>query len=151
MSTPTFCCLVEGWYLFSDISSFFALCRTSSSEAQASQPVPGSSTTESSGSQEQSGVPEGLDPSFLAALPENIRAEVIADHLRMQRIQQRRQEQQNTETPGGLEVNAEFLAALPPAIQEEVVYIIMITLILVYKLKILLSPNYVGLPLKIEV
>ena len=75
----------------------------------------GSSSTETSG-----GVPEGLDPSFLAALPENIRAEVIADHLRMQRIQQRRQDQQSTETPGALEVNAEFLAALPPAIQEEV-------------------------------
>lgn len=56
----------------------------------------------------------------MAALPENIRQEVIADHLRMQRIQQRTREQQNAETPGGMEVNPEFLAALPPAIQEEV-------------------------------
>ena len=65
-------------------------------------------------------LPEGLDPSFLAALPENIRQEVIADHLRLQRIQQRTREQQNAVTPGGMEVNPEFLAALPPAIQEEV-------------------------------
>lgn len=74
------------------------------------------------------GVPEGLDPSFLAALPENIRAEVIADHLRMQRLQARTQEQQSGSVGtggepsgnGAMEVNAEFLAALPPAIQEEV-------------------------------
>ena len=66
------------------------------------------------------GVPDGLDPSFLAALPENIRQEVIADHLRLQRIQQRTREQQSAVTPGGMEVNPEFLAALPPNIQEEV-------------------------------
>ena len=66
------------------------------------------------------GVPEGLDPSFLAALPENIRQEVIADHLRLQRIQQRTREQQSAVPPGGMEVNPEFLAALPPNIQEEV-------------------------------
>ena len=65
-------------------------------------------------------VPDGLDPSFLAALPENIRQEVIADHLRLQRIQQRTHEQQSAVTPGGMEVNLEFIAALPPNIQEEV-------------------------------
>ena len=67
-------------------------------------------------------VPEGVDPSFLAALPENIRQEVIADQLRLQRIQQRAQQQQQqlAETPGVMEVNPEFLAALPPNIQEEV-------------------------------
>lgn len=27
-------------------------------------------------------IPEGIDPSFLAALPEEMRAEVIAEHLR---------------------------------------------------------------------
>jgi len=89
----------------------------------------GSTTPASSGSsqatpggsgQAESSIPEGLDPSFLAALPENIRAEVIADHLRMQRIQQRTREQQQNTPPGGMEVNAEFLAALPPNIQEEV-------------------------------
>lgn len=85
---------------------------------QPSQPVAGSSTTDANNA--DSGVPEGLDPSFLAALPENIRAEVIADHLRMQRIQQRSREQQQNQTAGGMEVNPEFLAALPPNIQEEV-------------------------------
>ena len=66
------------------------------------------------------GVPDGLDPSFLAALPENIRQEVIADHLGLQRILQRTREQQSAVTPGGMEVNPEILAALPPNIQEEV-------------------------------
>lgn len=28
------------------------------------------------------GVPEGVDPSFLAALPEDMRAEVVSEHLR---------------------------------------------------------------------
>lgn len=27
-------------------------------------------------------IPEGVDPSFLAALPEDMRAEVISEHLR---------------------------------------------------------------------
>jgi E3 ubiquitin-protein ligase HUWE1 len=67
-------------------------------------------------------LPEGVDPSFLAALPENIRQEVIAEQLRLQRIQARaqQQQQQSAETPGVMEVNPEFLAALPPNIQEEV-------------------------------
>ncbi|KAG8260860.1 E3 ubiquitin-protein ligase huwe1, variant 2 [Homalodisca vitripennis] len=71
-------------------------------------------------------IPEGVDPSFLAALPEDMRAEVLSEHLRLQRLQNR--VQQNTEessqfpqgTSSGMEVNADFLAALPPAIQEEV-------------------------------
>lgn len=62
-----------------------------------------------------------MDPSFLAALPENIRQEVISDQLRLQRIRQRAQEQQQeAQTLGVSEVNPEFLAALPPNIQEEV-------------------------------
>jgi len=62
-----------------------------------------------------------VDPSFLAALPENIRQEVISDQLRLQRIRQRAQEQQQeAATLGVSEVNPEFLAALPPNIQEEV-------------------------------
>lgn len=67
-------------------------------------------------------LPEGVDPSFLAALPENIRQEVIAEQMRLQRLQQRaqQQQQQSAETPGAMEVNPEFLAALPPNIQEEV-------------------------------
>ncbi|CAG5120620.1 unnamed protein product, partial [Candidula unifasciata] len=74
-------------------------------------------------------LPEGVDPSFLAALPEHIRQEVISEQLRLQRIRRRAQEQaqQNAsaseagvEGTRTMEVNPEFLAALPPAIQEEV-------------------------------
>ena len=66
-------------------------------------------------------LPDGVDPSFLAALPDNIRQEVIAEQLRLQRIQQRAQQQQaEAENLGLTEVNPEFLAALPPNIQEEV-------------------------------
>jgi len=64
-------------------------------------------------------IPEGVDPSFLAALPEDMRQEVISEHLRLQRLQNRVQ-QSSEEVAGGVEVNADFLAALPPAIQEEV-------------------------------
>ena len=62
-------------------------------------------------------LPEGVDPSFLAALPEDMRQEVIDEQRRLQTIRQRAA--QNTEA-GITEVNAEFLAALPPNIQEEV-------------------------------
>ena len=62
-------------------------------------------------------LPEGVDPSFLAALPEDMRQEVIEEQRRLQTIRQRAA--QNTES-GITEVNAEFLAALPPNIQEEV-------------------------------
>ncbi|XP_069142505.1 E3 ubiquitin-protein ligase HUWE1-like isoform X2 [Argopecten irradians] len=66
-------------------------------------------------------VPDGVDPSFLAALPDNIRQEVIAEQLRLQRIQQSAREQaQSASSSGTMEVNPEFLAALPPNIQEEV-------------------------------
>ena len=62
-------------------------------------------------------LPEGVDPSFLAALPEDMRQEVIDEQRRLQTIRQRAA--QNTEA-GVTEVNPEFLAALPPNIQEEV-------------------------------
>ncbi|XP_015788441.1 E3 ubiquitin-protein ligase HUWE1 isoform X3 [Tetranychus urticae] len=107
-----------------------------------SQPVGSSSASSNDNSVLQNllgdtELPEGVDPSFLAALPENIRQEVIAEQLRLQRLQQQR----NTATtatagqPSGSqpaaqpatgensalsEVNPEFLAALPPNIQEEV-------------------------------
>jgi len=68
-------------------------------------------------------LPEGVDPSFLAALPENIRQEVIMEQLRLQRIQQRAQQvQQEAQSLGVTEVNPDFLAALPPHIQEEVCF-----------------------------
>ncbi|XP_065351363.1 E3 ubiquitin-protein ligase HUWE1 isoform X4 [Cloeon dipterum] len=77
-------------------------------------------------------LPEGVDPSFLAALPEDMRQEVIAEQLRLQRLQRARAQAPEAasataaaaaasaaaEAP--LEVNPEFLAALPPNIQEEV-------------------------------
>ncbi len=62
-------------------------------------------------------LPEGVDPSFLAALPEDMRMEVIEEQRRLQSIRQRAA--QNVEA-GVTEVNPEFLAALPPNIQEEV-------------------------------
>ncbi|KAG8199864.1 hypothetical protein JTE90_015857 [Oedothorax gibbosus] len=68
-------------------------------------------------------IPEGVDPSFLAALPDNIRQEVIAEQLRLQRIRQRANAQGGEgedDESGFTEVNPEFLAALPLNIQEEV-------------------------------
>lgn len=83
-------------------------------------------------------IPEGVDPSFLAALPENIRLEVIAEQLRLQRLRQPPQTaaaESSTPTTTTTSANIgagpsseaeftavspEFLAALPPNIQEEV-------------------------------
>lgn len=66
-------------------------------------------------------IPEGVDPSFLAALPEDMRQEVIAEQLRLQRVRQRATENTRESNSGSVsEVNPEFLAALPPNIQEEV-------------------------------
>ena len=62
-------------------------------------------------------LPDGVDPSFLAALPEDMRQEVIEEQRRLQSIRQRAA--QNVEA-GVTEVNPEFLAALPPSIQEEI-------------------------------
>ncbi|XP_046484252.1 E3 ubiquitin-protein ligase HUWE1 isoform X1 [Neodiprion pinetum] len=70
--------------------------------------------------QQEQQLPDGVDPSFLAALPEDMREEVIAEQLRLQRIRQRAQATVVEEPTGPVEVNPEFLAALPPAIQEEV-------------------------------
>ena len=70
-------------------------------------------------------IPEGVDPSFLAALPTEMRIEVIQEHLRMQRIRQRAAHQNTAAAAAAaqdslIEVNPEFLAALPPNIQSEV-------------------------------
>lgn len=72
-------------------------------------------------------LPEGVDPSFLAALPEDIRREVLQNQLGIRPPSR----PPVTTTlaastgpvlggPGVTEVSPEFLAALPPAIQEEV-------------------------------
>ncbi|XP_028923932.1 E3 ubiquitin-protein ligase HUWE1 isoform X2 [Ornithorhynchus anatinus] len=70
-------------------------------------------------------LPEGVDPSFLAALPDDIRREVLQNQLG---IRPPARAAPTTPTPappvvgnpGVTEVSPEFLAALPPAIQEEV-------------------------------
>ncbi|XP_060516281.1 E3 ubiquitin-protein ligase HUWE1 isoform X2 [Cylas formicarius] len=73
-------------------------------------------------------IPEGVDPSFLEALPPEMRREVLEQHRILclqQRIAQRAAEhsvatEQQEETTTSNEVSPEFLAALPPALQEEV-------------------------------
>lgn len=84
-------------------------------------------------------IPEGIDPSYLAALPEDMRQEVISEQLRIQRLA--RQQATVASAPGGSstshqaidasfpvgpstassnEISPEFLAALPPDIRQEV-------------------------------
>merc|ERR1740123_2616638 len=65
-------------------------------------------------------IPEGVDPSFLAALPEDMRAEVIEEQRRLVRARQAPAPPPAAPTGQVQEVNPEFLAALPPNIQEEV-------------------------------
>ena len=69
-------------------------------------------------------IPEGVDPSFLAALPEDMRQEVIEEQRRLTRARQQPPPQPaaaaGTSSGAVQEVNPEFLAALPPNIQEEV-------------------------------
>nr|XP_049610449.1 E3 ubiquitin-protein ligase HUWE1 isoform X8 [Syngnathus scovelli] len=72
-------------------------------------------------------LPEGVDPSFLAALPEDIRREVLQNQLGIRppsRTAAATSLPSSTAPvltgPGVTEVSPEFLAALPPAIQEEV-------------------------------
>ncbi|XP_071960908.1 E3 ubiquitin-protein ligase HUWE1-like isoform X2 [Antedon mediterranea] len=76
------------------------------------------------------GLPEGVDPSFLAALPDNIRQEVLREHLGLRASQAAAATTTTTSTAAAASssstpststrVNPEFLAALPPHIQEEV-------------------------------
>uniref|UniRef100_A0A674D685 HECT, UBA and WWE domain containing E3 ubiquitin protein ligase 1 n=1 Tax=Salmo trutta TaxID=8032 RepID=A0A674D685_SALTR len=73
-------------------------------------------------------LPEGVDPSFLAALPEDIRREVLQNQLGIRPPARPPATATLPSTtvpvlgggPGVTEVSPEFLAALPPAIQEEV-------------------------------
>ncbi|XP_021962373.1 E3 ubiquitin-protein ligase HUWE1 isoform X3 [Folsomia candida] len=66
-------------------------------------------------------IPDGVDPSFLAALPEEMRQEVISEHLRLQRLRPARAAPADVvEVVPVTDVSPEFLAALPPSIQEEV-------------------------------
>ncbi|VDM57399.1 unnamed protein product [Angiostrongylus costaricensis] len=74
-------------------------------------------------------IPDGVDPAFLAALPEDMRAEVIRDHRRQQRAQRAAQLPaiKNGGSSGGSvtvpaiePIDQDFLAALPPELQEEI-------------------------------
>uniref|UniRef100_A0A158P6V3 HECT-type E3 ubiquitin transferase n=1 Tax=Angiostrongylus cantonensis TaxID=6313 RepID=A0A158P6V3_ANGCA len=72
-------------------------------------------------------IPDGVDPAFLAALPEDMRAEVIRDHRRQQRAQRAAQLPDRSNVEGGSvtvpaiePIDQDFLAALPPELQEEI-------------------------------
>lgn len=95
-------------------------------------------------------LPSGIDPSFLSALPDNLRREVVLEQLRILGIDLRNRQTTepaataaatggeatgatagtsgtaNTATAAAaaaasaIQINPEFLAALPPQIQEEV-------------------------------
>ncbi|KYN41565.1 E3 ubiquitin-protein ligase HUWE1, partial [Trachymyrmex septentrionalis] len=100
-------------------SSITAETATAAGTSEQSQQPSQQQPQQQSSNQEQQ-LPDGVDPSFLAALPEDMRDEVIAEQLRLQRMRQRAQASVVEELSGPVEVNPEFLAALPPAIQEEV-------------------------------
>uniref|UniRef100_A0A3Q1KBD0 E3 ubiquitin-protein ligase HUWE1 n=1 Tax=Anabas testudineus TaxID=64144 RepID=A0A3Q1KBD0_ANATE len=98
----------------------------SQSQAIQEEPLPSTSNEEEDPLAGIS-LPEGVDPSFLAALPEDIRREVLQNQLGI-RPPSRPPAAANLPSstppvlggPGVTEVSPEFLAALPPAIQEEV-------------------------------
>ncbi|KAL2104073.1 hypothetical protein ACEWY4_000941 [Coilia grayii] len=98
----------------------------SQSQAIQEEPLPSTSNEEDDPLAGIS-LPEGVDPSFLAALPEDIRREVLQNQLGIRppsRSTTSALPSAATPVLGGgagiTEVSPEFLAALPPAIQEEV-------------------------------
>ncbi|KAK2885499.1 hypothetical protein Q8A67_016336 [Cirrhinus molitorella] len=99
----------------------------SQSQAIQEEPLPSTSNDEEDPLAGIS-LPEGVDPSFLAALPEDIRREVLQNQLGIRppsRPPVAATLASSASTvlgggPGVTEVSPEFLAALPPAIQEEV-------------------------------
>ncbi|RDX47077.1 hypothetical protein OH76DRAFT_1406241 [Lentinus brumalis] len=56
----------------------------------------------------------GIDPTFLEALPDDMREEVLNQHVRDQRAAQ-------VERPADSQISAEFLEALPPDIRAEII------------------------------
>ena len=75
-----------------------------------------SGATAASGGGESSGAsaPDVIDPTFLAALPDSIRHEVMAQYERERSLRHAQQEAISSS------ISAEFLSALPSEIQEEV-------------------------------
>ncbi|KAG7228374.1 hypothetical protein INR49_009238 [Caranx melampygus] len=97
----------------------------SQSQAIQEEPLPSTSNEEEDPLAGIS-LPEGVDPSFLAALPEDIRREVLQNQLGIRPPSRPPAATTLPSTtapvlggPGVTEVSPEFLAALPPAIQEE--------------------------------
>uniref|UniRef100_A0A3Q3JUL5 E3 ubiquitin-protein ligase HUWE1 n=1 Tax=Monopterus albus TaxID=43700 RepID=A0A3Q3JUL5_MONAL len=96
------------------------------SQSQAIQEEPLPSTSNEEDPLAGISLPEGVDPSFLAALPEDIRREVLQNQLGIRPPSRPPATSLPSTTapvlggPGVTEVSPEFLAALPPAIQEEV-------------------------------
>uniref|UniRef100_A0A1I8ACG6 HECT-type E3 ubiquitin transferase n=1 Tax=Steinernema glaseri TaxID=37863 RepID=A0A1I8ACG6_9BILA len=80
-------------------------------------------------------IPDGVDPAFLAALPEDMRREVIRDHLRQQGrsqpsvsnapvpVSNDNANEEGEDAPSNLPppLDQEFLAALPPELQQELI------------------------------
>ena len=94
---------------------------TSSLTGQTSSAAGGPLDSTPSQTGSSSDLPEGIDPTFLAALPDSIRQEVLAQYERdQQRQQQQRQQPHPPVTELSTSINPEVLAALPPEIQEEV-------------------------------
>lgn len=99
----------------------------SQSQAIQEEPLPSTSNDEDDPLAGIS-LPEGVDPSFLAALPEDIRREVLQNQLGIRPPSRPTVSSTISNSaapvlsggPGVTEVSPEFLAALPPAIQEEV-------------------------------
>lgn len=60
-------------------------------------------------------VAEGMDPSFLDALPEEMRRELMSDHRRTRQMRSQISAMQLPDT-----VSTDFLNSLPPNLQEEV-------------------------------
>ena len=66
-------------------------------------------------------IPEGVDPSFLEALPEAIRREVLAEQLALRPTPTVPGGPSGSGDPSGtINVSPEFLAALPPDVQDYV-------------------------------
>ncbi|KAJ7352898.1 E3 ubiquitin-protein ligase huwe1 [Desmophyllum pertusum] len=67
-------------------------------------------------------IPDGVDPSFLEALPEAIRREVLAEHLGLHQPPPSQRNAASNENEGSADMNVspEFLAALPPGCSRRV-------------------------------